>query len=357
MPDTGTSTESKPALLTSRRLVQCCLLAAVCVWLVGSARHAGSAAIDDEFTMNTAPRISGELTIRWALLSPDKDWKYVRRVGLPQLQSSVCLVERYLSPLWHSRFGAAPQYVIYTDNGTHRVVAGNIRSLLGDRVTILNLDIDSDDTIRLAQANLSQLDPKNVASVRRLLADAALLPPTARLLLGTDISIIREPKELIARATAMLPSQATYLADRHTLGGGLYTLRGEPSPGPQCPGLVGDFVLVGPSVNISVDSVNAALKWYKNQPVSLTRTVPPCAFCVANSGGMHAIDQFALALVLGAAVLPQGPTGCFPLSNKAVHSPGGYSFQYLEKMQDSLPGVQVAHTKVIARPHGYDFCP
>jgi len=313
--------EGKSEPRPTRSQVQCCVLfATVCILLLTSARHIGSG-VDDgiPFDGSTTPSIAGNLTIRYALLSPDKDWKYVRRVGLPQLQSSICLVERFLIPKWRDRFGATPQYIIYTDNGTHRAVAGTIK--LGGRVNFINLDVHIEQALP-AIANLSGLDPKNHASVRRLLADATLLPPTARLLLGTDVSIIREPMELIARATAMTPSQAIYMADRYTFASQLYTLRGDPSPGPQCRGLVADFMLIGPNVTISVQSVTSALNWYKAQPVSLLRTSPPCVFCVAASNGLHAIDQFAMSLVLGAAVSPQGQLGVLLCLKRLGMTPG-----------------------------------
>ena len=263
------------------------------------------------------------------------------------LAASVCSVEQHLLPEL-TRMVAKDdvvrrlKYIIYTDNVTHAAMHGTMRWILGnqstDRFQLINLDMDPRDAERLQPLKSLGLDPRNLASVRRTLADAAHLPANEhRLLLGTDVSILRPPLELLrcAPRSQLLPwrhgihntseprmrrrmrprNMSVYVADRVTFRR-LY--RVTRWPGPQCAGLLGDLIYLAPDTHVTVEALTQAMVWYAALPIQPERITPRCALCASASGGMHAIDQFAWVMALGGAV---GVEGCVPLSEIRCRGP------------------------------------
>lgn len=287
-------------------------------------------------------------TIRYTFLNPDGDEAYMRGDGSSMLRSSLCLSESNLAPalLTNPSFGVLPTYLIYTDNSTHAVAEELVASserfqTLASRTRLVNLDTDPHDAERLAPlANLS-MDAKNTASVRRTLADAVYLAPSdvvgARLLLGTDVSFVRAPKILVTTAAALTGSQALYMPDMRTFQGALYSIANY--SGPQCSGLIGDFIYLAPAVNVSLRKLQDIMSWYGSLPRVAERIDPPCGICAELSSGLHAIDQFAWVGALGDAVSPPGSEGCFALDGvHYAHMPGPERFI-----------AEAVHDKVISK--------
>ena len=72
------------------------------------------------------------------------------------------------------------------------------------------------------------------------------------------------------------------LVDGEAFKGVPYTLPAY--PGPQCPGFVGDFVYLGPGLQISISSLQAKAQWYANLPVTSGRTEPPSSWLAGGDG-------------------------------------------------------------------------
>eukprot|EP00928_Gymnodinium_smaydae_P009400 TRINITY_DN13514_c0_g1_i1.p1 TRINITY_DN13514_c0_g1~~TRINITY_DN13514_c0_g1_i1.p1 ORF type:complete len:342 (+),score=46.50 TRINITY_DN13514_c0_g1_i1:174-1199(+) len=113
--------------------------------------------------------------------------------------------------------------------------------------------------------------------------------------------------------------------------------------GPQCPGLLADFVYLGPGLHIGVADLQEAARWYASLPLYPPRTDPPIAGTPDYMNELHALDQFALNLAIAEAVVPKGHLGCFPLH----HS------RYLHVGLGPRPGVadteaEVVHDKTVS---------
>ncbi|CAJ1357974.1 unnamed protein product [Effrenium voratum] len=259
--------------------------------------------------------------VRFSLLQPTNDVVSLLNTQVPFLKNSLCWAEKNLAAtlMANHAFGHPPEYVVYTDNHTHSHAQGVFQDFPWHRYQLINLDTDPRDPIRMAPFNKSEFDDKNLASVRRTLADSDHLSVSSgRLLLGTDIKFLQKPDDFTEAAASLKEHEAIYMIDRFWQG---ETADGQPvsdvlyrmnHSGPQCPGLLGDFVYLSPGTEVSMRNLQSKMLWYMNQPRLLTRTIPPCpASCMA-SNGLHAIDQFALVMALGEAVRPAGQ-GCFPL--------------------------------------------
>eukprot|EP00931_Biecheleriopsis_adriatica_P073615 TRINITY_DN47864_c0_g1_i1.p1 TRINITY_DN47864_c0_g1~~TRINITY_DN47864_c0_g1_i1.p1 ORF type:complete len:556 (+),score=89.42 TRINITY_DN47864_c0_g1_i1:158-1825(+) len=291
-------------------------------------------------------RGGSSLIVRYSVLDPDPSRGYVQRTGLPMLKSSLCLAERFLKPAVQHTMCTKPSYVVYTDHGTHeaveRLLLRDFADLDASRIKVINLDEDEFDNERLEAVRSLRLDPVNAASVRRTLADAAILPSqSGRLLLGLDVSFLAIPQELFRRVAELRYRQALYMIDFfHDPDEDAYvpyTLTGY--VGPQCPGLLGDFVFLGPGVNISVASIKAKALWYAEQPCVPWRTVPPSQGNIRTA--YHGIDQFALSLAVGEAVEPPGPGGCLQLPQDQYLHRGGIG-------RPPLQLVEAIHDKVLS---------
>jgi len=233
------------------------------------------------------------------------------------LRSSLCLVEKHLSPalVLSSAFGERPSYVIFVDSFTEELVAklmSEFPCISHERMRLINLDEDPTDRERMKPLEPLGLNNVNHASVRRSLADTVHLPvETGRLLLGTDVSFVGVPTEFVERAARLDDGQALYMTDDMTWGPHLYRMSNV--SGPQCAGLLGDFIYLGRGVRVSPESLGSKMKWYADQPIYANRTEPPCFPCPSfDPSGLHAIDQFAWVLALGEAT---GGKGCFPLTS------------------------------------------
>lgn len=273
------------------------------------------------------------------------------------LAASVCSSETYLAPAVMTGIhgtagpeygfgdGTVLKYVIYTDNCTHAAVRDTMEYLLGGedkaarRVKLVNLDEDAGDAARMERPKssyLNTLDDRNMASVRRTLADAAVLPAAApRLLLGTDAYFVTSPRELLSemrqRGNSGNSSVGIYVADRSTFNGRLYRILNW--KGPQCAGLLGDAIYLSPGVNVTVHGLLWAMEFYAAQPKDSPRIDPPCDFCDKISGGMHAVDQFGWVMALGEALGDE--SRCVPLS--------------LEGGQHWIESGQLRHNKRVLR--------
>eukprot|EP00930_Biecheleria_cincta_P104321 TRINITY_DN9654_c0_g1_i1.p1 TRINITY_DN9654_c0_g1~~TRINITY_DN9654_c0_g1_i1.p1 ORF type:complete len:391 (+),score=68.80 TRINITY_DN9654_c0_g1_i1:161-1333(+) len=253
--------------------------------------------------------------VRFTLLQPTSDIKSLLNVQVLFLRNALCWAERHLSSalMRHPSFAAPPIYVIYTDNHTHRHAEEAVGVFDVGRYKIINLDMDPADRLRMAPFTASEYDDKNLASIRRTLADADHLSVGAsRLLLGTDIKFLREPLSFVEAAARLHEKQAMYMVDRLWAGPGSNVLYKLNYAGPQCPGLLGDFIYLSPGTEVSVSNLQAKMLWYRGLPKSSQRHIPPCPEACSLSNGLHAIDQFGMALALGEAVVPIGQ-GCFAM--------------------------------------------
>lgn len=251
------------------------------------------------------------LVVRYASLFYDLEYK---NVDLPFLASSMCQVEAFVAP------SLPVKYVIYVNNMSEdwtKMMLSEVFSDTMPRISFLNLDKDPNDQIRMAAYQNLSLDDKNLASVRRMLADVERLPAAeARLLLGTDFSFLRPPENFF-QLTANT-NQVVYMMDDHTFGGKQYKLRDY--EGLQCKGLLGDMFYIPSGMQLSLKDAHSSLKWYMDQPIVEQRTDPPCSVCVTMSDGLHAMDQFAWAILLGKASSGQ----CAVLDSSKYHH-SGYS--------------------------------
>eukprot|EP00933_Yihiella_yeosuensis_P010334 TRINITY_DN116774_c0_g1_i1.p1 TRINITY_DN116774_c0_g1~~TRINITY_DN116774_c0_g1_i1.p1 ORF type:complete len:541 (-),score=56.78 TRINITY_DN116774_c0_g1_i1:164-1786(-) len=295
--------------------------------------------------------IATGLIVRYAALFPsalDPNSDYLWRVALPMLRSSICLAERYFKPALTKIASDLPNYVVYTDTVSHAPVASMLHSefsvlKLQRRLKLINLDdfYHFSSAVKATIDNL-QLNSVNSASLQRTLADSVYLPShSGRLLLGLDVSFVSEAHELAARIAQLNSSQALYMADLTTFNK-LYRVTNY--DGPQCPGLLGDFVYLGPGLKISFESIKDKALWFAEQPRMPERISPPTwRLALPKANGLHGIDQFALNLALAEAVVPQGQSGCFPL-HKAKHMHlGHYSRRFFD-----MEHVEVIHDKVIS---------
>lgn len=284
------------------------------------------------------------IQVRFSLLQPTNDTDGLLGTQLPFLKNSLCWSEKNLASalIGNQLFGYAPEYVVYTDNHTHNYATEVFHGFPSHRYHLVNLDMDPKDMMRMAPFNKSEFDDRNWASVRRTLADSDHLDPQkARLLLGTDVKFLQRPLEFIEAASQLHEKQAVYMVDRFWQG---QTADGQPvskvkyrmnSTGPQCPGLLGDFVYLSPGLELTVKKLQEKMTWYMNQPRVLERTIPPCSASCLASNGLHAIDQFGLMMALGEAVRPMGE-GCYSLDTER------YSHWY-----PRTPKTQVTHDKTM----------
>eukprot|EP00927_Polykrikos_kofoidii_P055766 TRINITY_DN49982_c0_g1_i1.p1 TRINITY_DN49982_c0_g1~~TRINITY_DN49982_c0_g1_i1.p1 ORF type:complete len:614 (-),score=90.00 TRINITY_DN49982_c0_g1_i1:183-2024(-) len=339
-----------------------------CRWpFAAAAAAAATATTVCEATKNVTPphvhRRVPSLVVRYSVLDPDVSRGYLMREGLPMLRSTLCLVERYLTPVLAMSPTLAtsgpPSYLIYTDSGTDQAVAALIaRSFETDvqqRIRLINLDEDPTDAKRLDAAANLPLDARNAASVRRTLADVTHLPPgRRRLLLGVDVSFLSPAHNLVAEIERLGAGQALYMQDLFLDTNPLREPRDLYLPywirdydGPQCPGLLGDFVYLGPDVRVSMESLLATLQWYARRPRVPWRTTP----VALHLSGFHGIDQFALSMALGQAVEPAGPKGCLPLQHAQYRHQGAVG-------RPPRDGIEAIHDKVISScgSRSFDMC-
>jgi len=315
-----------------------CHLRAISLACVALAASIGVQALQHS-TSGLVNQAQNGFIVRYAFLNPSHKASSLG-LQLSLIERSLCHVEQHLTVGLNAVALPPPWYLVYTDNSTdaslHQLLAGSPNADVVRRVSVVNLDTEPDDLQRMAPFTGLGLDPTNLASVRRTLADDALLPvDRGRLLLGTDVVFLRRPDEFLQRATRLLPHQALYMADGATWGGKLYTMAGY--AGPQCPGLMADFVFLSPNTRVNASILRAKMLWYRDSIAhGSPGTQPECLSCA----GLHAIDQFGLMLALGEAVVPQGNAGgCSPLSLELhQHVPSG--------LKSPGPLVQIAHGKL-----------
>mmetsp|Transcript_63851 Transcript_63851/g.152283 ORF Transcript_63851/g.152283 Transcript_63851/m.152283 type:complete len:356 (+) Transcript_63851:118-1185(+) len=301
----------------------------------------GPHTLEDSMEGLYSPLLQRNFTVRYALLDPNPSSGYLREVGLPSLLSSHCLSETHLAPsLLAAEFiQVLPDYLVYTDSRTHAVGLAWIQELPEadrSRIRLVNLDEDPDDAARMQPFLRLGLDQKNLMSVRRTLADGKHLPTSSsRLLIGTDISFLSEPKAFISQASKLLPGQAMYMADDASWDGRLYRLSNY--EGPQCAGLLGDFIFLTPGVRLNVALLQEKMQWYAGEKSVPERIDPPCDLCARMdvSAGLHGIDQFAMALALGQATGYGDVPGCLTLPKSK------YSMA-------RRPNLEVVHDKLIS---------
>ncbi|CAE8725005.1 unnamed protein product, partial [Polarella glacialis] len=232
------------------------------------------------------------------------------------LNTSLCAVEAFLMPavLDTSFFDTLLTYTVYVDDFSQHMVANVIIGRgLHERTTLINLDSDGAEHARMELAGINRSDISDreaLYSIRRVLADAEHLPPgSARLLLDTAVAFQGMPAGFIDVVRGLKDGQAAYMLQREPAcfyGWPLpeYTLRAW--QGPQCPGLMDNFVYLSPGLSLTLEDIASRLSWYLTLPPTLSRHSPPCACC---DHGKRA-GQFALMLALGAG-------GCVALDEKA----------------------------------------
>lgn len=286
-------------------------------------------------------RFASDFIVRYAAMQPQNNSEYVSTELLPMLHSSICLAEKNLLSSVQLRFGVSVKYVIFTDSFTHAIVATSLHSfgLAGNRIEIINLDNDPSDGDRMLPLKALGLDSVNYASVRRTLADSAHLPrQSARLLLGTDVSFLTSPEELLDVAANSSGTQAFYMKVRRSNVAPLYKILNY--SGPQCAGLLGDFIYLPPGLEVGTDTLQEKMLWYAQQDNQLPRTEPQ----LDQPKSLHGIDQFGFILALALAVSPQGAGGCIPLSDRYAHDGSGSS----QRTQAWVVAAEVAHDKVVS---------
>lgn len=245
-------------------------------------------------------------------------------------QSSLCLVRHNLVPRMTAKGFSYPEIIVYVDNSTSDQVS-KLLCKLGHfcaSPTLINLDLDQELANDVNIFKPFAQDVTNIASIRRLLADAKYLNNgRPRLLLGTDVSVLR-PDAFVAEASELPPDGALYMSDTYTFSNQFYTITNY--TGPQCPGLLGDFVYLGPAVHLVSDVVKDKLRFYGSKPPNAQKVQPPCGPCALN-GGYHAIDQFALNLAVGEATKAK----CKTLDvQKYIHWTG--KMKFAEAVHDKL---------------------
>jgi len=266
------------------------------------------------------------ILIRYAIFDapPSVGFHYF---GIPALLASMCQIEDRLAPatLAHPFFGQLPSYMVYTDNRSDAPVREFLNSYRDiaskNRVQVINLDFDAAENRRISEFQFLKLEPVNAASLRRAFADMIYLPAgRPKLLLGLDVSFLGDPVELLETAAHHPTQSVVYMASP----GWPYKIRGY--VGPQCPGMIGDFIYVNPGTPFDMDSFTEKVKWYASLPVNSERHTPPCT--IPNLG-YGAIDQFARMLMLSewvASAQPDAngsPGSCLALSSKYLHAGNG----------------------------------
>jgi len=245
------------------------------------------------------------LRVRYAGIAFDV--QYIEKTLLPQLTSSMFLVEEFLAP------SLPVKYTIYTSSLSDEPLKNMLNKVFPEimpRISFLNLDEDPNDKIRMAAYKGLHLDNVNLASVRRMLADVHLPSTEGRLFLGTDISFLKRPDDFLEK---IQQHEVVYMIDQFTFHGQAYKVTAY--DGPQCEGLLGDLFYVAAGIQIPEEEAHHALKFYADLPHHPPRLTPPCALCDTQSGGLHALDQFAWAMVLGKASNGQ----CVTLDSTKYH--------------------------------------
>jgi len=307
--------------------MQCGAIAAILLLsVVASDGLVQSGGRRSQWTQATSrPMLKKNFTIRYTLMDPNPVSDYVEKVGLPALASAHCTAEAYLAPaLLAAEFiEVLPNYLIYTDHRTHPHAQSWVEKLPEvdrSRIHLVNLDEDPQDKFRLAPFSSVRLDAKNFVSIRRTLADGDHLPTdSSRLLLGTDVSFLANPVTFISEASKLSQGQAMYMSDDVSFRGQKYTMKFY--DGPQCAGLLGDFIFLAPGVQLGVGLLQEKMRWYLEHPYN---TEPPCDYCLRHMEAhpFHAIDQFAMVMALGEATAVDGSGGCIALPEPQFHSSG-----------------------------------
>lgn len=155
--------------------------------------------------------------------------------------------------------------------------------------------MDNDDDIEFANS-IRYCDPVDRICIRRMFLDFRCLPPDRfRLLLGTDIYVLKVPQEVICNTYSHSPYyDVLYLANPLVFNGQLYGLRYW--YGSLLPGLVGDFYLLSPKIQISRDSIISALKIIDSWP-PLKRYKPDLPKQFRNL--VNTCEQQAASIILG----------------------------------------------------------
>jgi len=254
-----------------------------------NAEEAGSALFRRK-RLNAVSAEAKAIRVRYAGVAYDT--QYIETTLLPQLASSMFQVEEFLAP------SLPVKYTIYTSSLSDEPVKNMLKKVFPDvmpRISFLNLDEDPNDKIRMAAYKNLNLDSVNLASVRRMLADVHLPSTESRLFLGADISFLKRPDDLLKKLQQH--EEVVYMIDQLTWKGQIYKVAAY--DGPQCGGLLGDLFYVAAGTKIPEEDAHQALKFYAALPHHPPRIKPPCALCDVYSSGLHAMDQFAWAMVLG----------------------------------------------------------
>ncbi|CAE8725006.1 unnamed protein product [Polarella glacialis] len=191
---------------------------------------------------------------------------------------------------------------------------------LHNRTTLINLDSDGAEHARMELAGINRSDISDreaLYSIRRVLADAEHLPwGSARLLLDTSVSfqgdVMQEPASFIDVVRGLTNGQAAYMTRNEPAC--FARFYDSPLPaymlpawlGPQCPGLIDNFVYLSPGLSLTVDDIASKLSWYLTLPPTPSRHSPPCTCCEHS----RKAGQFALMLSLGDG-------GCVALDEKS----------------------------------------
>jgi hypothetical protein len=253
---------------------------------------------------------------------------WLSKTGLPQLFAMICQIELHLVPvlLQSPYFGEFPRYYMYTTNLSHTIVEGALQKrMLGDysRVKLINLDLDMENhnmasftpgkkvDVNGTAHVLPALDVLSILCLRRDLADITYLPSDQpRLLLGTDVSFIRPGFGFVDAAAQLPDNKVLYIWDQINFDGHQYRLRSW--PGPQCPGLLGDFYYLSPGKPLSYESFVNKTWWYLAQPAGSGYRFTP--FFKDPYGPYHGIDQWVLSIFLGEWADPP-EKGCYRLNS------------------------------------------
>mmetsp|Transcript_64498 Transcript_64498/g.154019 ORF Transcript_64498/g.154019 Transcript_64498/m.154019 type:complete len:647 (+) Transcript_64498:124-2064(+) len=217
------------------------------------------------------------LVIRYSVLADDRPLTSLGEVAddsvmqdsIRSLLSSMCSVHAHLEhPL--QALGWRIAFLVYTNSRSHAAVATALsqhRSITSkhSRLVVVNLDADQDQadrrtsfSVHVNNLRVSDMDFRTYAELQTFLADTgstSWIRGDGLLLLGVQFEFVRTPTEFLQKLelSEYQPNVVAYLSSNLAN----YSLAGY--EGPQCAGLLEDFVFIGEGAPFSFASASDAL--------------------------------------------------------------------------------------------------
>lgn len=227
------------------------------------------------------------LVIRYCVMFDDRTEDIQDKVRMAEFIFSLVSVKHYLLPFIECEF-----YIYCSRLNQDRV--SFVMSYL-DIKPVQFLVMDDEQDIEFA-GSIRYCTSVDRICIRRMLFDFRSLPQDRfRLLIGTDIYFFKIPDEIICRNYGNDGKyDVPYLADTTTFRGELYRLRFW--HGSLLPGLLGDFYLLPPRLQIDRSAIISALRIIDSWS-PLKRYLPELPKGLRNN--VHSCEQQATSIVLG----------------------------------------------------------